>query len=1810
MDNQYDQAVTDLPFEDRIKMFGERSKDGQVSPAGAEDEMQTMPDTQKNPGYGVKPAQNDSPEEKNRVGRDYAKALVGNYDGNEALAAAAYNAGPGRVNKWIKEFGDPRTGEISVEDFIKKIPVDETRNYVKRVGYKVSKTSNPYDNLKSDNPYDNITETVAQNNNPYDAAVQAPAQHSDEGLDPDHTILGDINNRIEGTGRQLGSMLLSPATFVGGVAKGVGSELAGASADEAEKNRQNFQGNVSQAIQGNYPTNPALDFAGDMLNKGVDATIQGYKKYILNVPETGQPLPGEGIAHDALANIVGMKGAKDAASNIIEGTSRRIPDEGNALPNPDKPNPGVQETLNNILEQRNFEKAKTQEMLDTFNENPKSYGVDESSARNPYDVAGTVTDPKMLSFDPKDGYSSLVDSHDDAVFESDMSKDQPFSDRHSKMVELGNNLIKDIQEQGLSPRQVSEEFWNRTYPTLPEEVQGRFQRLLQRVSNAEPGVDVEDAARSVRLTSDPQDLERMNRWYVALMHEANNYPWDEKGRVYLENKVDAQKLPDDPNADKTPTKFERIFPTDDQQVLEGYFAAVHTAKNGNTLAPILDYIEKNSSDPLQRVLARSLNSPLHDPELAVEDKESSAYGTTYYNPIRSKIKLFTDTENQDLKGISAEVVLHEALHNYLHKALELGRDSRTREAYPEFARFSDDIGNMWVDILKSLPEEEKKVWKVVFHGKVEQQGSPGHELISWGLTNPGFQKLLSGIFLDKQGKVLTTDQTLWNQFYHAASKASNITPKDLIDEEWIRLEKHFDGWLQTFALTHTSAFQELQHLVVPILDHIKVTPFDPKDLMVVMDATKGWIDRTFRESMQDVVSNMLQTDMEKPKSTENMPAETKKILDKLVSPFNTYDQMYGAMGNDLYYNFKDLNRLTGVFYPVSTVKNIAHNPLVTFAFTKVRDIYGDAHQLQKAFVDSIKEFEQLPMAQKNKITVALNTINRPEVQAQLLAARGMDPSGKQSGPIPQQYDPSHPFRLTSDEAAHYGLDNFDVYQRTLQVLFEVTERLNKWAIKKGFGRDFNSHVVGYYPRSFGYGKYITQGLDMNTGALRYYRRSPTFKEAAKLENDLKTAGYDVTRELSKDFGDFKGHMMGLIETDPTSPLSQIAEKAIAASEEYKRTQEFERAAHGVAGFIGQNMNNPREVQLLNQLAYHHIQMSVEAYKAARLLTEVLRPMQEDVLAKIYYPNAVHWVADIVRRELGGSLSELKMIDRWVQWTLSAAHRTYIKRFSKYADNLKPNEQTLSPTAHRETARYVTATSSAYALVGNIPNILQNAYTIPLVSLMGGLPDAIMLGKNPVIAVHAATLAHTQSMLDFARILQGDRDPEVWEFIKRANDRGLVQANMFADVPQMRAEIEKGAVQKGFDVALNAPRRFFNDPVEVATNYMSLLFYNRFMKNLFPEMAKSKQEAHAIDLTKRYTGDYARYNRALMFDKLGVIGQGASNFSIWAGTRVAQGYELTKNVVMHKQIMPLVALMAAGTLVAGLEGMPGANDYENFRQWGQKHDLFDLPPADLVLKQNKVPKWLRTGVMLNMFGFDLSTRGRYSGFTDLGGVTYVMPEKAYDIFKFVQSYLYGKAGIGSPVGPTVKTEGNFVSAMPAALTGYARQQLMTRDFRGDGQTSVLSSHGSAVYNQDPNDKALGLPAKDYNLINLKTVKQEEQTKDFYNKLYEENKYKKDTKALKQTAIENLLKYANETKKGNKAEADRYGKLARENLLKYEKLNPSNLQSLRQDILSGVGRESDTAEESTLKELVKSRSAGEIIMLLNSLKTMNSKNRPSP
>lgn len=113
-------------FVDQIRE-AESSGPDSVSPAGARGTMQVMPGTAIDPGFGIAPASGSN--DLDRVGREYARAMLARYGGDRVLAAAAYNAGPGRVDQWIKDFGDPRTGGISAADWIGKIPIQETQKY-------------------------------------------------------------------------------------------------------------------------------------------------------------------------------------------------------------------------------------------------------------------------------------------------------------------------------------------------------------------------------------------------------------------------------------------------------------------------------------------------------------------------------------------------------------------------------------------------------------------------------------------------------------------------------------------------------------------------------------------------------------------------------------------------------------------------------------------------------------------------------------------------------------------------------------------------------------------------------------------------------------------------------------------------------------------------------------------------------------------------------------------------------------------------------------------------------------------------------------------------------------------------------------------------------------------------------------------------------------------------------------------------------------------------------------------------------------------------------------------------------------------------------------------------------------------------------------------------------------------------------------------------------------------------------------------------------------------------------------------------
>jgi soluble lytic murein transglycosylase len=68
-----------------------------------------------------------------QLGAVELSSLLRGYHGSYIMAFAAYNAGAGRVEQWVAEHGDPRDPKIDAVDWVERIPLAETRNYVERV---------------------------------------------------------------------------------------------------------------------------------------------------------------------------------------------------------------------------------------------------------------------------------------------------------------------------------------------------------------------------------------------------------------------------------------------------------------------------------------------------------------------------------------------------------------------------------------------------------------------------------------------------------------------------------------------------------------------------------------------------------------------------------------------------------------------------------------------------------------------------------------------------------------------------------------------------------------------------------------------------------------------------------------------------------------------------------------------------------------------------------------------------------------------------------------------------------------------------------------------------------------------------------------------------------------------------------------------------------------------------------------------------------------------------------------------------------------------------------------------------------------------------------------------------------------------------------------------------------------------------------------------------------------------------------------------------------------------------------------------
>lgn len=219
-----------------------------LSPKGAGGLTQIMPDTARDPGFGVNPLQGwdgkdprtAPPEEQVRFGRDYLNAMINERGGNVAEGLAAYNAGPGAV---AQHGGVP--------------PYAETQNYVQNI----TQNANVPSNLTVQPDGTQITSLPMSPNAALkkQKADQLKAVQSDLVNDDIQRALNSLDGAMPVTG------------MVGSLSKGI----PGTPAHDMQEILTTIQANIGfdklQAMREASPTGGALGQVSDFENRQLQA---------------------------------------------------------------------------------------------------------------------------------------------------------------------------------------------------------------------------------------------------------------------------------------------------------------------------------------------------------------------------------------------------------------------------------------------------------------------------------------------------------------------------------------------------------------------------------------------------------------------------------------------------------------------------------------------------------------------------------------------------------------------------------------------------------------------------------------------------------------------------------------------------------------------------------------------------------------------------------------------------------------------------------------------------------------------------------------------------------------------------------------------------------------------------------------------------------------------------------------------------------------------------------------------------------------------------------------------------------------------------------------------------------------------------------------------------------------------------------------------------------------------------------------------------------------------------------------------------
>jgi hypothetical protein len=267
------------------------------SPKGASGNMQVMPATSQNPGFGVKPS-NGTPQDTAREGQDYYLALSNKYK-DPTVAAIAYNWGPGNTDKWLASGAD-----------LSKVP-NETLKYAYNFN-KASPGKPTYDNV--DSPTTDVSKmSDADLQKAY--AAQQPQPTQDAAQQRANAFLKQTGQGVQNSVNQVqgaGEALVNMGTgMVGQVAGGLHSLYDLATGNSAQATADISRDENALTYQPRTPEGKSITAKVGQVFGGIQGAMEQGAQDVMGAI----PFVGEDLAKSPFANEVAKTGA-DVVANI------------------------------------------------------------------------------------------------------------------------------------------------------------------------------------------------------------------------------------------------------------------------------------------------------------------------------------------------------------------------------------------------------------------------------------------------------------------------------------------------------------------------------------------------------------------------------------------------------------------------------------------------------------------------------------------------------------------------------------------------------------------------------------------------------------------------------------------------------------------------------------------------------------------------------------------------------------------------------------------------------------------------------------------------------------------------------------------------------------------------------------------------------------------------------------------------------------------------------------------------------------------------------------------------------------------------------------------------------------------------------------------------------------------------------------------------------------------------------------------------------------------------------------------------------